>query len=283
MSPKSSRAIAFAALLLALDASPEELQLRSDRLFVTASVNGVSTTALLDSAAELSFLDADFARRLSLVGSSAETARGTGAGTQQVSLVENVDIESLGVRLSGLTVAVLDLRDISDRLIGERVSMVLGRELFDSGRFLVDIAAGEISRIDSNQEPTGVRLPLQENRGIKQLPVSLEGSAPVYADFDLGNGGRVLVGQSYASDHGLLDERRIVGTEQGGGIGGALTRNLVLLQSVEIAGETFLLVPAAIDPTEDASAANIGVAILKGFVMTIDFPANAIWLSPAGK
>ena len=54
----------------------------------------------------------------------------------------------------------------------------------------------------------------------------------------------------------------------------------MLLATLEVAGTTFYDVPAAIDPTATASDANIGVRILRNFVLTVDFSENTVWLEP---
>jgi hypothetical protein len=274
-------------LLVTLMAIPvalwsQEIRVEGNRLFVPVIVNGVSTEALLDSGAEIALLDARFARSLSLTATGTETARGTG-GAEQVELVQHVDIHAMGVRLDDRMVAVLDLTDISERLVGEPVKMVLGRDLFDAARFFLDIERGLFRMVDSEEEPAGVRLSLVDHKGIKQLPVSIEGSKEVYADFDLGSGGSLLIGADYAVSHGLTTEDRVVARETGGGIGGSITRDVIALDSLWLAGVSFEGVRAAIDPTEDAPAANVGVSILRNFSMTIDFTRNAIWMTPGSE
>jgi hypothetical protein len=122
-------------------------------------------------------------------------------------------------------------------------------------------------------------LPLTDHAGIKQMPVTVEG-VDTLADFDLGNGSEVLVGEAFAAANGWLASDRIVDTAAGGGIGGAISRKIIELRSLTLAGRTFTRVPAAIDPTADAVPANVGVSVLKHFRLTIDFPADRLWLEP---
>jgi len=51
---------------------------RGDRLLLAAQVNGHDVEALLDSAAEASFLDRAFAQRIGLAGQESATAKGSG-------------------------------------------------------------------------------------------------------------------------------------------------------------------------------------------------------------
>jgi len=274
------RATASLAALLAASAlaCPPELQVSGDRLFLPVTINGIETEALLDSGAEMTLLDAGFARRKGFAVDGSETIRGTG-GTDEVTFAQGVDLKVIGVSLEDRTVAVLDLADISERLVGEPVHAIVGRELFDSGRFYLDIGTRQFCRIDRDAEPAGVRLPLAEHKGIMQFPVTIEDLDPVQADFDLGNGSEVLVGRDYALANGLLDPERVVGQSMGGGIGGAVSRDLVRLEEITVAGVSFPDVIAAVDATGNAADANVGVAILRNFRMTIDFPLKAVWLA----
>lgn len=256
---------------------PALLRVAGNRLFIPVVIAGERVEALLDSGAEMTLVDAALADRLGLSRSGSETARGTG-GTAEVTFADDVAIEAAGVTLGDRMVAVLDLGDIATRVVGEPVPMVLGRELFDSGRFRIDIGEGRLCRVAADLAPPGQELPLVEHKGILQLPVVIDDLPPVSADFDLGNGNEVLIGSAYARENGLAEPGDIVGTREGGGLGGALERELVRLGTLTVGDATFDGVVAAIDPTDNAADANIGVSILRHFVITVDFPARKIWL-----
>lgn len=257
----------------------ESLRVSGDRLFIPVTVNGVRTEALLDSGAEMTLIDAAFAERLALEYAGEDVAKGTG-GSQPIRFAENVSLAAAGFSAEGATVVVLDLADISARLVGEPVRVIMGREIFDSGRYLVDIEGRRFERLSRDTEPPGRALPLAEERGIRQLPVRIDDLPPAPADFDLGNGNEVLVGKGYAEASGLLDAHPVVGTKPGGGIGGEIERDLLVIDSLTVAGRVFGEVTVAIDPTPTASSVNIGVPILRHFLITVDFPEDKIWLQP---
>ncbi|MBV8971398.1 MAG: retropepsin-like domain-containing protein [Sphingomonadaceae bacterium] len=256
--------------------APTPLRVTSDRIFVPAVVNGVAVEALLDSAAETSIVDAAFAVRLRLSGEEAVTARGTGAATAVATMVRGVAIDVAGLRLRPAEVAIIDLADIARRLANGPIPLVLGRELFDAARLAIDIDDGAIA-VAPPTLPAGVRLPLTARRGIETVPLAIEGR-PAQADFDLGNGGTVLVGAAYARRHRLLDGRP-TGVVAGGGIGGETRQMTFMLASLEIAGRRFENVPAAIDTSPTASDANVGVRVLRNFGIVTDFAARSIWLA----
>ena len=256
------------------------LIVRGDRLFIPARLNGIETRdALLDSGAELSLVDQAFAQQAGLVTAGTETARGTG-GEEEVTFAQGVTIEAVGIRLENRPVAVLDLGNIATRLVGSPVTMIVGRELFDAARLAIDIENGTIAVVGRDQEPVGLQLTMDTHNALQTIPVAVEGGAPVQAEFDLGNGSEVLIGAAYAERAGLLAPDRIVGQKSGGGIGGEVERDLVVLAELEVAGVSFRDVPAAIDRTDNAGDVNVGVRILRNFGITVDFAENAVWLEP---
>ena len=255
------------------------LEVSGDRLFLPVTINGQSVPGLLDSGAEMSLIDDGAAARLGLPLAGAETAKGTG-GTAEVRFADNVRVEAAGVALPPATVAVLDLGDLVARLFKRPVDAIVGRELFDSGRLFIDIEGGRLGAVPRDVEPRGIRYTLTTHKGIETLPVAVEGHPPVQADFDLGNGSEVLVGRAYAERIGLTAPDRIVERKSGGGIGGAVERDIVVLKSLTVGGRTFRNVRAAIDPTDNAADLNIGVRILRHFRITTDFPQHALWLEP---
>jgi hypothetical protein len=256
------------------------LQVRGDRLFIAASVNGHETEALLDSAAEATLIDAAWAKSLGLKGSGNAVARGSGGNTE-AELATHVTLSAAGCDLEDRKIAIVDLSDVSKRLIGRPVRLILGRELFDAARLSININAGTIGVTDRGAIPPGVPLALAEHAGIESFPVEVEGIANVAADFDLGNGSDILIGERFAREHGLLTPERIIAREKGGGLGGAIEREVILLKRLAVAGHEFHDVRAVVDPMGNAGDLNLGVKILREFVMVVDFGRHSIWLAPA--
>ena len=265
--------MALAACSLAQAAS---LELHANRLFVPVTINGVKAEALLDSAAEMTFIDTKLAARLKLVPEGSETAKGSG-GTTEVQFAKGVHIQAAGVKLQDLTVALLDMTDLSKRVVQKDLQIILGREFFDAGRVRIDIEGRTIERVDTTKEPEGTRLPLVSARGIESVACTVEGVA-TRADIDLGNGNEVLIGRAFAEAHGLLAPDRVVERKSGGGIGGSVDRDIVVLKSLEIAGTRIENVRAAIDPQSSAGEVNVGTSVLRQFDLVIDYPAHAVWV-----
>ena len=257
----------------------QQLIVRGDRIFIPVTVNGKSTEALLDSAAELTLIDDDFARAIGVEQAGHGTVKGSG-GEDKAQFANGVDIHAVGTDLKDLTVAVLDLDDLSKRLVGTKVAVIIGRELFDAGRFKLDIERGKISKMPQSVRPRGVMLPLVTFRGIEVFPITIEGHAGVMAAFDLGNGSEMMIGRQAADRMGISSPGRVFDRKKGGGIGGSVDRDVVGLASISIAGTTFENVSAAIEDQDSQSDANIGVKQLRRFIIVTDFPGRTLWLQP---
>jgi hypothetical protein len=272
-------ALCALAMTSAYAASPSNtLTVHNNRLFIPVTINGVQSEALLDSAAEMTFIDPKLVAELGLRPEGSETAKGSG-GSTKVQFAKGVNIEAAGVKLTDMTVALLDMTFLSRKLVARDLRIVLGREFFDAGPVRVDIAGGTIHQVEAGADPAGVKLALTAHRGIESLPCKVEG-VDTEADIDLGNGSEVLIGKAFAAKHGLLEPGRVVEHKEGGGIGGAVMRDIVVLSSLEVGGVKFENVRAAIDPQPTAGDVNIGTSILRKFVLVIDYPGRAVWFQP---
>ena len=266
-----------AAVLLSASASADPLIVDNGRLFIPAKVGGVETEALLDSGAEATIVDPALAKRANLPEGEATVMKGSG-GETQARIVPDVTIEALGVALHPEAVVVLDLGDLSSRLIKRPTQAIVGRELFDAARLTFDLPAGTIAHAAPDIEPRGKRVNLTAHAGIESIPVTVNG-VQAQAEFDLGNGSDVMVSRAMAKRLGL----KVTGQKAGGGIGGEIKRDMVVLKRLDVAGATFRNLPAAIDDQASANDLNIGTSVLKKFRITTDFKQRAVWLERIGK
>jgi predicted aspartyl protease len=262
---------------LALDAETFPLMARSNRLFLDIAVNGHKVRALLDSAAESTLLDTQFAKSIGLQIGSPTTIKGSG-GNEDAAFATGVIVKVTGLTLGPLKVGVLDLSDVGKRLVHRPLPIILGREYFDAARLQIDIDGGNIRPVSRTETPPGLRVPLTEMRGIETLPVSVEGHPLAAAAFDLGNGGAALISAAYARHLGLLSDGRAITKKRGGGIGGEIQRIRLKLKSLELAGHVLQGVDAEVDETDSATPLNIGVPLLRQFVITTDYHLRAVWL-----
>lgn len=270
------RWLAAAALLATASAGAEPLGFHNGRLFIAAEVNGVATEALLDSGAEATLIDPELALKAKLPEGTPQVIKGSG-GSQQAHIVEGATVTALGIELHPEAVVVLDMTDLSTRLIKRPTHVIVGRELFDAARLEIDIPRGKIAVVEKAAAPRGKMLALTEHAGIESVPTRVNGIA-AQAEFDLGNGSEVTISRALAKRLRL----KAIGKKSGGGIGGKITRDLVKIRSLEVAGARFRNVTAAIDDQDSANDLNIGTAILKNFLITTDFKDRSVWLEPVG-
>ena len=266
--------IAAALLAMASTASAEPLTFYNGRLFIEATVNGVPTEALLDSGAEGSIFDPALAKQAKFAEGTPQTIKGS-AGAEQARIVEGVTIRALDVDLHPEAVVVLDLKDLSQRLIKRPTQAIVGRELFDAARLQIDLNGGKIAAVSKDKAPRGVKLPLTAHAGIEGVPVKANGLA-AQAEFDLGNGSDVMISRDMVKKLKL----KILGKRAGGGIGGSIQRDHVRITTLEVAGRKFRNVDANIDDQASHNDLNVGTKILKNFVITTDFTDRAVWLQP---
>lgn len=265
-------------LLLLASASPvlaEPMVVDNGRLFVATKINGMASEALLDSAAEASLIDPKLAAAAHFPAGKDISVKGSG-GEAKAQIVEGVTIEMLGQNIPVEAVVVADLSDISTRLIKRPTRAIVGREAFDALRLAIDIQGGTITVAPVT--PNGVRLPLTAHAGVESIPVTI-GATEALAEFDLGNGSEPMISRAMVTKLGL----KTTGKKAGGGIGGELQRDIVLIPMIEVAGKHYHGVTAAIDDQPNANDLNIGTSILRDFLITTDFKQRAVWLAPRGK
>lgn len=264
-------------LTCAASALAEPLKVYNGRLFISAKVNGVPTEALLDSGAEGTIIDPVLAKRAKLPEGTPQIIKGS-SGSEHAHIVEGVTISALGFEMHPEAIVVLDLTNLSRRLIKRPTQAIVGRELFDAARLRIDIAGGRIAAVDRTSTPAGKRLDLTAHAGIEGIPVRANGAA-AQAEFDLGNGSGVMISRELAKKLKL----KIRGKKAGGGIGGAIARDYVRLKSLEVAGKRFHDLDATIDDQPSHDDMNIGTAILRHFLITTDFKDRAVWLAAVGR
>ena len=252
---------------------------RGGRILVNARIDGQPVQALLDSAAEMSFVDRALAARLRLRANETATGHGSGQSSFEAGLVKGVELEAFGLVLRDQTVATASLQDVGRRLLGRSLDLILGREIFDAARLRIDIEGGTVTVLDRRTTPPGMKLGLVAEHGVETIPVQAEG-APVRATFDTGNGSGVLVSSGLADRLHLLTDGRPVRQRRGGGLGGETLRQVFTLRSLEIGGQTLHEVGAAVDEQPSASDLNVGISVLRHFIVTSDFAARAVWLEP---
>lgn len=258
---------------------------RGSRMVLKGRVNGVETAMLLDSGAGVTTLDDDFADKVGLKGGMAITAQGTG-GQEQGRLIQNVTIEAGNLKLSGVSVLVLDLEPI-EKAIGRPLPAVLGRELFVNSVIGIDFDRQLMTLSPSKDftAPAGAtEVKLRRDSTLHYLPITIDGLAPVEAALDLGNGGALSVSKEYFDANPKLAALPYA-IGLGGGVGGLHEDRRVTVPAVTVAGFTLPGVPADFRSNPKgpyAGRANAGIQLFKPFHLTLDLGHDRLWLKRTG-
>lgn len=284
--PANRQVAAFAPGKTTTAALPFEFYLGS-RIYIPAMVGGTETHVLLDSGAEATVLDKSFARKAGIQRTGIVTAVGTG-GRQEAEIASGVTLRIGDMELRDLTVVLIDLSGV-ERMIGRPIPVILGKEVFNATVIDLDFQARAIAfhEAASFTPAAGqVEVPVTVSNGIRSVPVSIEGGAPVPFDFDLGNGSPLLVYSSLAKAAGLLTDGRPVSKSLSGAVGGMKERDVATVKALSFGGVTFTDIPTVFqsdggDTNEsNRTMGNIGMPILNRFRLTTDFSRDRLYLTP---
>lgn len=257
------------------------------RIYIPATVNGQATHVLLDSGAETTVLDKAWAEQMGIKPSASVIAVGTG-GREEAELASGVTVRIGALELKNITVALIDLGPI-EKMIGRPIPVILGKEVFNELVVDLDFEGKTIAFHDPAvfQAPVGaIETPVISAGGIRSVPVSVEGGPPVQFDFDIGNGGPLIVYSAYWKAHGLLDDGRGKSKTLSGAIGGLREQQVATVRKLTFGGATFTDIPTVFTDDRGESAesnrtlGNIGLPILSRFRMYADFSHDRLFLQP---
>lgn len=258
---------------------------RENRIVLNGRVAGTDTSMVLDSGAGVTVVDDDHAKAIGLKKGTKIKAQGVG-GSQDAELVEDVTIEVGNLKLTGVTVAVMDLDQI-EKGIGMPIPVILGRELFVNSVVGIDFSRQlmTLSPAKNFVAPAGAtEVKLTRDGALHYFPVTVAGQAPVEAALDLGNGGAISLSREYHEKTAAIG-RLPYAVGFAGGVGGMHETRRVTLPSVGIAGFTFRDVPADLGALKKGpykDRANAGIQMFKPFYLTLDLGHDRMWLKPTG-
>jgi predicted aspartyl protease len=261
-------------------AIPIEL-FRGSRIFFSGAVNGHQTQMMFDSGAGVTVVDAAFADKIGLKGGIPTSVKGTGGDTP-ARVVSGVTLTAGALRLSNLSVFVMDMSPVA-KAIGHDMPVVIGHDALKAGIVSFDFPnrTMRFSSRDGFKAPAkAVRIDVADKEGQTVAEVSVAGLPPVETHIDLGNSGTIVLAKDYWSAQPTIANLRHAAS-QTGGVGGMASSRRVTLPEVNFAGMRLTNVPAGLN--EDAKTlpirgANIGIGLLKSFVVTFDVGGGALYL-----
>lgn len=266
-------------------AAPFEL-FRGTRIFLQGAINSSPMGMMLDTGASSTVLDTAFARKLGITGNHQVAIRGA-TGSSPGEIATGITIKVGALTLHNATVMIMDLTPIA-QAIGRPIPVILGHDAIDAGPVRIDFPGRTMTFMPANgfTRPAGAtELPLGHDGPFRSVKVSVAGLPPIDATFDIGNGGSVLLAKSYWEK-----QPRITGLHtaksQIGGVGGLKPALRVTLPEVSFAGQRLQNVPASLNEDRNAlptKGANVGIEMLKPFVVTADYANDRIYLEKSAE
>jgi predicted aspartyl protease len=254
--------------------------LLNGKMFVDVTVNGVKAQAFVDSGADATGLDDDFAQRAGVKLGRAVSLHGI-QGRQDAHEAKDVRFAVGAAVVTGRAI-VLDYSTLAGQ-VRHQIDAVVGGDIFTTYVVEIDFEGQTLALHDraSFQPPAAAKLvPLTPKGKLMTAELMVEDKGPIRALIDLGDNVPLIVSPGPARSVGLTDGRA-TSTRRLGGHGPASIAKVTTAHSLSLAGERFDNVPVLITPHSIGLDANLGLPILQRFRLYLDFGGRRMWLGAA--
>jgi hypothetical protein len=266
-------------------------------VLVRVSINGAAPEDfMLDTGADMTVLDEDYARQigLKLEGQGAVQGIATTAGIRWAR-VGTISVRGRGgssATLHEFKAAVLDLAEGEKMLLWRKLAGVLGADFLSRFAVRLDYDARTVTFYDPatfHYEGGGAALPMELFGGVPAVDVVLNGKCPGKFIVDVGNAFHFTVHGTLVRSCSMMDAGTLARREvevAGGGAGGGFVGTLCRLDSLRIGPFAWADPVAALTlhtrgmlGSHDV-AGNIGNTVLERFRTTIDYEHHMLYLEP---
>lgn len=254
--------------------------LLNGKMFVDVTVNGVKAQAFVDSGADATGLDEDFARNAGIKLGRSLSLRGI-QGRQDGHEAKDVRF-ALGAAVVTGRAVVLDYSALAGE-VRHQIDAVVGGDIFTTYVVEIDFEGQTMALHDrtSFQPPAAAKLvPLEPKGRLMTAELMVEDKGPIRALIDLGDNVPLIISPGPARSLGLTDSRA-TSTRRMGGHGPASIAKVTTARSISLAGERFDNVPVLIPPHSIGLDANLGLPVLQRFRLFLDFGGRRMWLGAA--
>jgi predicted aspartyl protease len=261
--------------------APVFFQNLDNHLFLEVEVAGRKVEAILDTGAEVSFLDLGFARTAGLELRPHVSVRIAEGRQMQAWRVSGVAVAIAGqFELDYRHLTTLDMAAIS-RASGRKVAFVLGRDVLRNVALVMDPLMGQLEFHPSGTfHPTdAVRIDLLEHNPVVELEINAQKA-------------RVLIDTGFSHTVVLPDEiwPRVfpIGTRTGtvvslGPDGGELEVETAIADEIRLGSLRIPQVRVGRGSSSDARTGLLGMEILGQFQLALDLKAGWLWLTPLSR
>lgn len=246
-------------------------------------IGGREVTALIDSGAQYSVIDRGLFRDLGLtsVFDMPLVAYGVG-GQPQVGRGVTLELETAGLRITGLRSAILDIGPLAGPQ-GLEAPLILGQDLLGRAVLEIDTEARRFRLVEPSAyaPPQDLRpVPVRRSRGALETDVIVEATT-VRAVIDTGASALLGLGREAAEAAGLLDGRP---SEASGSIvlGGAMRARIIEARSIAFADQVWRAQPVAVfddHPLPGFPDALLGMQAFADQRVTLDLGGGRLWCS----
>ena len=257
------------------------------RIACRVTIAGHAYTFLIDSGSGNVVIDAQAAKSAGLGGEGALEVRGAvRAGGMQVAHLPRLSIGTAS--LDDLVVSTIDLGSTGGRT---RIDGILGYPFFASGVVQLDFAH-HLMRFGppGSFVPAGARIDLDTDREVPEAVFGINGSIDAPFIVDTGNTGEVLLYAPFVDNHPGLAPDAGLGASSYIGVGGSNRTYATRLDSLRLGATTLTGQRADVIVAKNGAfadridAGNVGLGVLRKFVVTFDFADHALYLEgPAGR
>ena len=256
---------------------------RGGHFYTSVVIHGHAYSFLIDTGAQSVVLDARVAAELSIFPEGALEARGANrTGGLGVGRLDAIHIADATLYVG--TVSVLDLGGSTRGAFA--IDGILGYPFFAASVVRMDYAGKTMTFAPPGiLSPRGKKIPLEVDRALPEVAARVNSSAEAPFVVDTGNGGELLLFAPFIAAHpGVVPFSE--NAANGFGIGGSTQALRTTVDQIDFSGiRLFNRYADVIQSTRGAfadryDAGNIGLGILKNFVVTFDENACAMFLEP---
>jgi hypothetical protein len=258
-------------------------RLIEQHIFLPLTIQGRTRLWVLDSGAEMTCIEKDFAQELGIETKGDLTGQGATA-TVQVSFVTMPPFELNGLAFDSQKVAALGINDLFRKMMGMEIGGILGYDFLSRLVTKIDYAHERLTFFDPETfvyQADGVVLdaPLAKNN-MFQLQITVDGQYGGVWDLDLGASGMEFL-YPYAEAHGLLQRPGV--TRMSFGAGGGQASTSARFHTVELAGfvvpDLTIGIPSARSKGAFSAAektGNAGTDLFRHFTLYLDYERGRV-------
>lgn len=256
---------------------------RAGALYADVSIFGRTFSFLIDSGAQGVVLDSRVAASLTLEPEGSFEARGAtrSAGIGVAAL------DHLLIGGAALPVHVVSVLDLNASTAGRfPIDGILGFPLFGACQVTIDYAHKRMTIAPpGTQSPRGEAFDIDVDRELLELNATVNGVQGRFL-VDTGNGNELLIFHNFLEAHTGMLAFNPTGSAGNYGIGGATRAYATDVDELDIGAYRFFHSYANVILSDEGAfadrfdAGNIGLGVLKNFVVTFDVPDRKLFLTP---